>query len=110
MAIILMQALIPQYDNGRQAFMEPSGNQARLDVSLTQNIHTDRARRALAAALIRFSEETGSKIIAEGVETISQLKVLRELGVTKAQGYLLGRPMPLASASELCSAHGKRRL
>ena len=82
----------------------------KLDVSLTQNIHTDRARRALAAALIRFSEETGSKIIAEGVETTLQLKVLRELGVTKAQGYLLGRPMPLASASELCSAHGKRRL
>jgi EAL domain-containing protein (putative c-di-GMP-specific phosphodiesterase class I) len=82
----------------------------KLDVFLTQNIHTDRARRALAAALIRFSEETGSKIIAEGVETTLQLKVLRELGVTKAQGYLLGRPMPLASASELCSAHGKRRL
>jgi hypothetical protein len=50
MAIILMQALIPQYDNGRQAFMEPSGNQARLDVSLTQTIHTDRVRRGASGA------------------------------------------------------------
>jgi EAL domain-containing protein (putative c-di-GMP-specific phosphodiesterase class I) len=74
----------------------------KLDVSLTRNIDADNSRRALAAALIRFSEETGSEIIAEGVETASELDVLRQLGVTKAQGYLLGRPMPLAAAAQLC--------
>jgi EAL domain-containing protein (putative c-di-GMP-specific phosphodiesterase class I) len=77
----------------------------KLDLSLTRNIDTDRSRRALAAALIRFSEETDSTIIAEGVETVAELEVLRELGVNKAQGYLLGRPMPLASAIQLCREH-----
>jgi EAL domain-containing protein (putative c-di-GMP-specific phosphodiesterase class I) len=70
----------------------------KLDMSLTRDIDTDAARRALAAALIRFAHETGSKIVAEGVETASELSVLRSLGVNKAQGYFLGRPAPLANA------------
>lgn len=73
----------------------------KLDMSITRDIDTDRTRRALAAALIRFAEETGSRIIAEGVETESELAVLRKLGVDKAQGYLLGRPAPIDAALAL---------
>ncbi|MGN6703906.1 MAG: EAL domain-containing protein, partial [Burkholderiaceae bacterium] len=61
-------------------------------------IDTDRAERALAAALIRFAEETGSAIVSEGVETAAELRTLRQLGVTAMQGFLLGRPAPLAQA------------
>ena len=68
----------------------------KLDGSLIQHIDSDNNCRALAAALIRFAEETGCKIIAECVETAAQLAVLRRLQVNKAQGYLLGRPLPLA--------------
>lgn len=75
----------------------------KLDISLTRDIHKDRPRRALAAALIRFSEETNCKIIAEGVETIEELDVLRQLGVVNAQGYLLGRPMAIDQAASLCA-------
>ncbi|TDR76436.1 sensor domain-containing phosphodiesterase [Paludibacterium purpuratum] len=64
----------------------------KLDVSLIRQIDCDTGCRALAGALIRFAEETGSKIVAEGVETVEELKVLRALKVNKAQGYLLGRP------------------
>lgn len=67
----------------------------KLDRSLTQEIDRDAGSRALASALVRFGGEIGSRIVAEGVETESQLRVLRELGVDKAQGYLLGRPGPL---------------
>lgn len=68
----------------------------KLDVSLIRRIDQDRGRRALAAALVRFAEESGSKVVAEGVETEAELAVLRELKVNKAQGYLLGRPQPIA--------------
>ncbi|WP_293229916.1 EAL domain-containing protein [Paludibacterium sp.] len=64
----------------------------KLDVSLIRQIDSDTGCRALAGALIRFAEETGSKIVAEGVETVEELRALRELQVNKAQGYLLGRP------------------
>ncbi|MBS9478358.1 sensor domain-containing phosphodiesterase [Ancylobacter radicis] len=73
----------------------------KLDMNLTRNIDLDPSRRALAAALIRFARETNSRIIAEGVETEAELQTLRQLGVEKVQGYLLGRPMPLAAALEL---------
>lgn len=76
----------------------------KLDMSLTRDIDSDTARRALASALILFAEETGSKIVAEGVETASELQALRSLGANKAQGYFLGRPAPLSSALSLCSA------
>jgi len=76
----------------------------KLDMSLTRDIDTDAARRALASALIRFAHETGSKIVAEGVETASELRVLRSLGVNKAQGYFLGRPAPLANALQSSQA------
>ena len=35
----------------------------------------------------------GCNVVAEGVETDSELAALRRIGVNKAQGYLLGRPM-----------------
>jgi len=67
----------------------------KLDSSLIRNIDSDTGSRALAAALIRFAEETGCKVVAEGVETQEELAMLRRLEVNKAQGYLLGRPEPL---------------
>lgn len=70
----------------------------KLDTSITRSIDTDRSRRALAAALRGFATETGCKIVAEGVETAAELQTIRALGIGKAQGYYLGRPMPLEQA------------
>lgn len=67
----------------------------KLDMSMTRDIDTDRTRRALAAALVRFAQDTGSQIVAEGVQTSAELNVLRELGIDTAQGFLLGHPLPL---------------
>ena len=67
----------------------------KLDTSLIRQIDTDRQCRALAAAIVRFAEEAGSSVVAEGVETPAELEVLRELGVGLGQGYLLGRPAPI---------------
>lgn len=64
----------------------------KLDQSLIRGIDHDPGSRALAAALITFARETGSCVIAEGVETEDELAALRVLGVGTAQGYLLGRP------------------
>lgn len=73
----------------------------KLDMSITRNIDTDRSRRALAAALCGFAAATDCKIVAEGVETASELATLRELGINKAQGYFLARPMSLEQALQL---------
>jgi len=64
----------------------------KLDLSLTQAIETDSSSRALTSALIDFADNTGALIAAEGIETESELELLRELGVDQGQGYFLGRP------------------
>lgn len=73
----------------------------KLDMDLTRDIDKDPARRALAAALVSFARQMNAQIVAEGVETASELEVLRALRVGYAQGYLLSRPVPLESAATL---------
>lgn len=73
----------------------------KLDNSITRAIDVDRSRRALAAALCGFAAETGCGIVAEGVETQAELEAVRALGIGKAQGYHLGRPMHFADAQAL---------
>jgi EAL domain-containing protein (putative c-di-GMP-specific phosphodiesterase class I) len=73
----------------------------KLDMSLTRNIDSDLARRALAASVTRFSREMGCEVVAEGVETAAELVALRDLDVTKVQGYFTGRPIPLGQATAL---------
>ncbi|HVM12040.1 MAG TPA: EAL domain-containing protein [Actinomycetota bacterium] len=64
----------------------------KLDIELTRQIDSDRAKRALAAGLIAFAEELPATIVAEGIETREQLDELRELGVTLGQGFYLCPP------------------
>jgi EAL domain-containing protein (putative c-di-GMP-specific phosphodiesterase class I)/ActR/RegA family two-component response regulator len=64
----------------------------KLDGTLVRGIHTDRAQRALATALISFAGEIGATIVAEGIETERDLAALRELGVHLGQGFHLARP------------------
>lgn len=68
----------------------------KLDMTLTRGIDADPARRALAAALLSFRNEIGSSVVAEGIETEAELSTLQALGLGLGQGYLLGRPSPLA--------------
>jgi EAL domain-containing protein (putative c-di-GMP-specific phosphodiesterase class I) len=76
----------------------------KLDITLTRNIDLDPARKALAQALVGFAKDTGSRIIAEGVERRSELEALRSIGVRTVQGYLLGRPVNLEDALSIFSA------
>jgi EAL domain-containing protein (putative c-di-GMP-specific phosphodiesterase class I) len=64
----------------------------KLDIALIRGIDTDPARRALARALVLFADELGAVLIAEGIETQTELATLQGLGVTHGQGYHLGRP------------------
>lgn len=64
----------------------------KLDRSLVSNIHSNRAQRALAAAVVAFGLEMQATIIAEGIETNEELRCMQSLGIDAAQGYLFGRP------------------
>ena len=68
----------------------------KMDLSLTRGIDHDRAKRALASALVSFAGEMDMCMVAEGIETAAELATLRELGVPHGQGFYLAEPGPLA--------------
>ena len=49
---------------------------------------------AIIKAIIAMGHSMGLKIIAEGIETIEHLKLLKEFGCDEAQGYFFSRPVP----------------
>jgi EAL domain-containing protein (putative c-di-GMP-specific phosphodiesterase class I) len=89
--------------SGLQQILSLKPDLIKLDRALIQDIHRDPAKRSLAVALASFARGTGSQLIAEGVETEAELEMLRVAGIDNIQGYLLGRPMPLAEAIELAA-------
>ena len=73
----------------------------KLDQTLIDGIEHDRSQRALTAGLVRFADEIGSAIVAEGVEEARQLEALSALGVDFGQGYLFAPPGPLPSSDDV---------
>ena len=82
---------------GLQHLVRLQPNVLKLDLALTRCIDADPARRALASALVAFADEIGAILVAEGVESVSELRTLSALGIPAAQGYQLGRPGPLSA-------------
>lgn len=64
----------------------------KLDMSLIRAIDSEAPRRALASALVYFAADTGSTIVAEGIETEAERDTLQRLGISIGQGYLFARP------------------
>jgi PAS domain S-box-containing protein len=80
----------------------------KLDRSLIAGIESDEARQAMVVGLCHFASVTGCRLIVEGIETDSELSVLRGLAIELGQGYLLGRPLPVeaATGAEAFPNHG----
>jgi EAL domain-containing protein (putative c-di-GMP-specific phosphodiesterase class I)/cellulose synthase/poly-beta-1,6-N-acetylglucosamine synthase-like glycosyltransferase len=58
-------------------------------------IAEDGARRSFVKSLVAFADEHRCTVIAEGVETEAERDALRDAGVHLAQGYFVGRPVPI---------------
>ena len=66
----------------------------KIDLSLVQEGAERDSSRAVLRSLRDLAGRWGASVIAEGLETPTQLRMVRELGITAGQGYLLARPMP----------------
>ncbi len=67
----------------------------KLDRTLIAGIYNEPNQRALCAAMVSFASQIGADLVAEGIETSSELSTVTALGVSAGQGYLLGRPSVL---------------
>lgn len=73
----------------------------KLDMSLSQNVRDDPVQYALASALVQFTFQIDAQLVVEGIEDTGDLAAWTRLGAHAAQGYLLGRPGPLADVLEV---------
>ncbi len=68
----------------------------KIDRSFVAPLLVDRRSRAMVKAVLGLCADLGVASIAEGVETEAQAAALIAMGCDRAQGYLFGRPTPLA--------------
>lgn len=73
----------------------------KIDLSLVQDGAERDSSRAVLRSLRDLASRWGAAVIAEGLETTSQLRMVRELGLSAGQGYLLGRPSPDTSLEKI---------
>ncbi|MCB2188895.1 MAG: GGDEF domain-containing protein [Deltaproteobacteria bacterium] len=64
----------------------------KVDMSLVQGIDYNPVQRALLETLVTFANKIGSAIVAEGIETPTELSSLMAMGVHFGQGFHLARP------------------
>jgi diguanylate cyclase (GGDEF)-like protein len=73
----------------------------KIDRSFVKDLNTSTDAAAICAAIIAMARELKLKVIAEGVETETQLDFLRDHRCDQVQGYLIGKPMSAADLQRL---------
>lgn len=66
----------------------------KIDPAFIANIEEDDQDRKLVSAMIHMAHKLNMLVVAEGVETLGQIRVLRQLGCDLAQGFYLSKPLP----------------
>ncbi|HEX6600423.1 MAG TPA: EAL domain-containing protein [Gemmatimonadaceae bacterium] len=64
----------------------------KLDISLISAIDTNFIKQNLVQTMVKFADDHGAKVIAEGVERAEEFKTVQDLGVHLVQGFFLHRP------------------
>lgn len=64
----------------------------KLDRQLISQIEQDRVRERIVRAIVDLCRDLSIKVIGEGVETLQEARILRDMGVTLFQGYFFARP------------------
>jgi len=64
----------------------------KIDRELVSGLDTNQRQRVLFHHVVRMCKELGARVVAEGIETVDELKAVRDGGADYGQGYLMARP------------------
>jgi EAL domain-containing protein (putative c-di-GMP-specific phosphodiesterase class I) len=78
--------------------------QLKIDRSFVHDVPAQRDKSELVKAMLSIAAALRLETVAEGVETAEQAAYLTAYGCRLAQGYLFGKPMPLADFTALLAA------
>lgn len=90
---------------------ELSPDLVKLDMSLVRRLNADVRKRLIVRSVARMAEELKVAVLAEGVETLAESRVLQDMGIVLHQGYLYARPkaheLPTVNWAMLDKAPGR---
>jgi EAL domain-containing protein (putative c-di-GMP-specific phosphodiesterase class I)/GGDEF domain-containing protein len=93
-----MRIALDDFGNGHSSFEmwnEIHPDIVKIDRYLINGLSRSAGRLAIVRALCQVAETLGTDLVGEGVEDPADLRVLRDLGIPYAQGFLIGRPAPI---------------
>jgi len=64
----------------------------KVDMHFVQGVDSDPIKRQFLKSIQSIADSCGTHVIAEGVETEAELRVIRDLGIALGQGYFIARP------------------
>jgi diguanylate cyclase (GGDEF)-like protein/PAS domain S-box-containing protein len=73
----------------------------KIDRSFVRNLSVDTESAAIIQSIVTLSHTLGKAVIAEGVETVEQLRYLQSLNCEYGQGYLFSRPVDSSMAEKV---------
>lgn len=76
-------------------------NTLKIDRSLIMPLGVDDDARAVAAAVVTLGQSMGLNVVAEGIETATQLEMLKALDCDEGQGFCFWRPLPATLFREI---------
>jgi EAL domain-containing protein (putative c-di-GMP-specific phosphodiesterase class I) len=68
-------------------------NILKIDKIFIDDVDRDSNNTSILTAIIQLAHSIGLKVIAEGVETIKELEILKAMDCDEVQGYLISRPL-----------------
>lgn len=80
----------------------------KIDISFVRDILSDAGSRAIAQAIVSLARALDLAVVAEGVESEEQRDSLARLGCDTYQGFLFGRPVPVAQFESAIGALARR--
>ena len=64
----------------------------KIDRHFVQNIHQDPLKAQFLRSIQQIAENAGARVIAEGIEILPELQLVKDLGISLGQGYVFARP------------------
>ncbi|MGC2097392.1 MAG: bifunctional diguanylate cyclase/phosphodiesterase, partial [Candidatus Sulfotelmatobacter sp.] len=77
----------------------------KIDRAFVSHMDSDRETHEIVRIIVMLAHNLGLKVVAEGVETMAQLDLLRHVGCERAQGYLFSKPVDHQTILKLLEAN-----
>jgi diguanylate cyclase (GGDEF)-like protein len=76
----------------------------KIDMHFVQGVNTDPLKQQFLRSIQSIALSSGTQVIAEGIETDAEFKIIRDIGIAFGQGYFIARPShvpPLSPCAEV---------